>query len=152
MVVTVQLLPINVVLAANPVALGVDDVPPLKFTVWLLYAVVPPVPSRAARDTNMPSTDAWLRDDPVNIKLPPIFFNPEFIENVVKLGAVMVNGRVEPTVTNAGKDNVVNIAKFNVFVPDVDDNVANNEKSTDVAAGPVGVKVEPDIVAKDGKL
>lgn len=48
----------KVAFAVNPVALGADDVPPLKLTVLLLYEVVPPVPSNAASLTSMSSTDA----------------------------------------------------------------------------------------------
>jgi len=47
-----------VAFAARPVALGADDVPPLTFTVLELHAVVPFVPSKAARETKIPSTDA----------------------------------------------------------------------------------------------
>lgn len=152
MVVTVQLLPINVVLATNPVALGVDDVPPLRFIVLLLYAVVPFVPSNAAKDTNMPSTDAWLRAIPVIIKLPPNLFNVDPNENVTKFGAVIVNGLVELTVINAGKDSVVNIAKvIIILVPPAPLKVANDEKSADVAAGPINETAAGSVV-NDGKL
>lgn len=56
--VTVQLRASRIVLAASPVALGAELVPPDRLIVLLLYAVVPPVPSSAASDTRIPSTDA----------------------------------------------------------------------------------------------
>ena len=55
---TVQPRPCNVALAVSPVALGAELVPPDKFIVKLLKAVVPFVPSNAARLTRIPSTDA----------------------------------------------------------------------------------------------
>lgn len=151
MVVTVQLLPINVVLATNPVALGVDDVPPLRFIVLLLYAVVPFVPSNAAKDINMPSTDAWLRAIPVIIKLPPNLFKVDPKENVTRFGAVIVKALVDTTETNAGKDRDVNIAKLGVILTPAPVILANKVKSAEVAAAAEKLN-EPPIVVKAGKL
>lgn len=46
----------KVAFAANPVELGVADVPPDKFMVFDEYAVVPPLPFKLAKDTKIPST------------------------------------------------------------------------------------------------
>lgn len=51
---------ISVTFAAKPVALGAADVPPDRLTVRPVQLVVPLVPSSAASDTRIPSTEAWL--------------------------------------------------------------------------------------------
>lgn len=55
---TVQPLPTRVALAVSPEALGVLDVPPETLTVLLLKAVVPFVPSSAAKRISILSTEA----------------------------------------------------------------------------------------------
>lgn len=136
----------NVAFAASPVALGVDDVPPDKFTVLLLYAVVPPVPSNAANDTSMPSTLAWSSFIPVIVKLPPMDLSVAPIEKVTRFAAVIVN--VVATLIIAGNDNVVTEAADNAIV---DPNVARDVNVIVVADANVGPNI-PATVANAGKL
>lgn len=102
-------------MAAKPVALGVDEVPPLRLTVRLLYAVVPPVPFKFARETKIPSTLACVSFIPVIVTFPPILNNPELKLNVVILAATIIN--VEVIVNNAGKDKETNAFNCQVAAP-----------------------------------
>ena len=107
----------NITLAAKPVALGADDVPPDRFIVKLLYAVVPPVPSRAANETKIPSTLAWLKAAPVIVTFPRRAFNVEPNENVTKDTVVIANA--PPILTMDGRLKVVSTGAVMLlkFVP-----------------------------------
>jgi hypothetical protein len=121
-------------------------VPPLKFTTFPLYAVVPPVPSRAARETRMPSTLAWSSFIPVIVTLPPTDFNVDPNENVTKFAAVIVI--VDPNVTIAGRLNVVKLANDGENAPVI---VVKLVNVTDVQDENEDVQA-PDTVTKAGKL
>ena len=103
------------------------------------------MPSKAARDTRIPSTLAWLSFIPVIVKLPPIDFNVAPIEKVTKLAAEIVN--VLLTLINAGNDNVARAGKDAAIVPVI---LANDVSVTVVASAQLGEKLPP-IVAKAGK-
>ena len=104
------------------------------------------MPFNAAKDTKIPSTDAWLSFIPVIVKFPPILNNPEFIENVTRLAAVIA--QVLPTLNNAGNDNVVNAANDAATAPVI---LANNVSVTVVAEAHTGENPAPNVV-NAGKL
>ena len=100
-------------LAASPVADGVADVPVIV-TVLLLYAVVNPVPSRAAKRTSNPSTEATNKAQLVIITLPSTRLRVEPSVKVdraaVPLIMFMDTLELEPITSITGNVRVVNAA------------------------------------------
>ena len=103
----------RVAFAAKPVALGAALVP-VMVTVFVLYAVVTPVPSNAANRTNNPSTDAWSKAQLVIITLPSTLRNvlPKVKVDRAAVPLIILTDMLEsaPITSIAGKVTDVNAA------------------------------------------
>lgn len=76
---------------------------------------MPFVPSKAANETRIPLTEAWLSDIPDIVTFPPTCNNPELKEKVVIDGAVIANVLVN--FFAAAKESVVSTLNVNDTAP-----------------------------------